>query len=161
MRRADGSRAFTLVEALLSVFLISLMASFTFIAWDKIARRFTDPRSDLVVSRDVSDAVEWLQGVISRSLWTGSEFSLLVPRNEAEAGNRISVVWSGSQKREDWRSDRVAFKSAASGDVNNSSYHLYSPVFQTFTPAVTIRVHYADGKKDGAEQTERCNMPLN
>jgi hypothetical protein len=127
------------------------MASLTFIAWDKTARRFTDPRSDLVVSRDVSDAVEWLQGVISRSLWTGSGFSLSVPRSGAEAENKIQVVWNGSHKREEWRSERVAFKSAAGGDVNNSPFHIYSPAFQTFTPAVTIRVHHSGGKKDDAD----------
>jgi hypothetical protein len=107
-----------------------------------LVKRYTDPRSELIVASEVNDAASWLKNVITRALWTGSDFKLTVAYAKAEP--RLSVTWESTGLREEWRAPRIAFKSLET----DNALHSYSSRFQTISPALSIRVYHGDNKAD-------------
>jgi hypothetical protein len=140
------ARAFTLAELLVSAaVMISLWGVTCLSGWGYV-RRFTDPRSDAVMSREAQGAAEWLQSVISRALWKGEDFDLNTPISDP--GPCITVRWSGSPKTEEWRSGIALFKHEFTTYESNI-YH-YSANFQTITPSLSLHLYYADGRHEYA-----------
>jgi prepilin-type N-terminal cleavage/methylation domain-containing protein len=142
MKSNDSKRAFSLVELLVAVVIFLLILSSTYVSGISMIERFTDPRSDLIVSSEVDEAMAWLQSVITRALWTGSDFSLVF--SNPEDVTLLKVRWETSRKLEEWSAGHIAFKSV---DADNKEY-FYSAKFQTLTPAISLRAYYGDTKKD-------------
>jgi len=131
-----------MVEILVVVPILLLVLVSTYSPGISLVERYTDPRSELVVTSEVNDAASWLKNVITRALWTGSDFKLTVVYVKAEP--RLSVTWESTGLREEWRAPHIAFKSL---EVDNAVY-FYSARFQTISPALSIRVYHGDNKKD-------------
>ena len=135
-------RAFSLIELLVSVSILFVVFGMTYSFGWPVLRSLLDPRSELVVAGEVNDAVAWLQSAIMRSLGTGNDFTLTVEIEEPE--DFLEIRWKTSGMFEKWSSNRITFRSL-NADSRNSAY---TSGFQKLTPAVTIQVHYGDGKKD-------------
>ena len=134
-------RAFSLMELIVSISILLIIIGMTFLGWPALMRLF-DTRSDLVVAGEVNDTVAWLQSAIMRSLGTGNDFTLTVENQEPR--DFLEIKWKTSGKQEKWSSNRITFRSL-NYDNRNSTY---TSGFQKLTPAITIQVHYGDGKKD-------------
>jgi len=134
-------RAFSLMELIVSISILLIIIGMTFLGWPALMRLF-DTRSDLVVAGEVNDTVAWLQSAIMRSLGTGNDFTLTVENQEPR--DFLEIKWKTSGQQEKWSSNRITFRSL-NYDNRNSTY---TSGFQKLTPAITIQVHYGDGKKD-------------
>ena len=135
-------RAFSLVELLISVSILSVIMCMTCNLGWPVLRNLTDPRSDMVIAGEVNDTVAWLQSAIMRSLGTGNDFTLTVETQDPT--DFLAIKWKTSGKLEKWSSDRIAFKSLNYGNKNST----YTSNFQKLSPAITIDVYYDDGKRD-------------
>jgi hypothetical protein len=145
MKCKGKTRAFSLIEIAVVVPILLLVLALTYSPSISILKRYTDSRSDLLVSSEVNDAAEWLRIAIIRSLWTGADFTLTVSYENAV--NWLRVTWEGSGEKDEWKADRIAFRSLAVDNLN----HFYSSRFQTLSPALSIRIYYGDNKKDRAD----------
>ena len=142
MSRPNKRQAYTLIELLVSISILSaIIGMASNLGWPAL-KRLMDPRSDVVVSGEVNDTVAWLQNVIMRSLVTGNDFTLTVENQEAK--DFLTIKWKTSGKLEKWSSKRIAFRSL-NYDAKNSTY---TSDFQKLSPALTIDVYYGDNKKD-------------
>ena len=142
MPRHNKKRALSLIELLVSVSILLVITGMTFNFGLPFLRRLIDPRSEVLVAGEVTDAAAWLQSAVMRSLGTGNDFTLTVENREPQ--DFLAIKWKTSGKLEKWSSDRITFRSL-NYDIRNSTY---TSGFQKLTPAVTIQVHYGDGKKD-------------
>ena len=142
MPRPGKKRAYTLIELLVSAFILLVMVGVVFnFGWPALTR-FTDPRSDIMVEGEVNDAAAWLQSAIIRSIGTGNDFTLTIENQEPT--DFMAIRWRTSGALERWSSNRITFRSL-NYDSRNSTY---TSGFQKLTPAVTIAVHFSDGKKE-------------
>ena len=142
MRYPNKKRAFTLIELVIALFIMSVVfaMSYSFV-WPTL-KKLTDPRYELVVAGEVNDTAVWLQSAIMRSLGTGNDFTLTVENQEPK--DFLEIKWKASGKSEKWSSNRITFRSL-NYDSKNCTY---TSGFQKLTPAITIQVHYGDGKKE-------------
>ena len=142
MSRPNKGRAYTLIELLVSISILSVIIGMAFnFGWPAL-RKMIDPRWDIMVGGEVNDTVAWLQSAIMRSLGTGNDFTLTVENQEPK--DFLAIKWKTSGKLEKWSSDRIAFRSL-NYDAKNSTY---TSGFQKLSPALTIDVYYGDNKKD-------------
>ena len=138
----NKKRAYTLIELLVATAILFVIIGMTYNLGLPALRRLIDPRSDIMVAGEVNDTVAWLQSAIIRSLGTANDFTLTVENQEPK--DFLAIKWKTSGKLEKWSSNRIAFRSL-NYDSKNSTY---TSGFQKLSPALTIQVHYGDGKKD-------------
>jgi prepilin-type N-terminal cleavage/methylation domain-containing protein len=141
MRRAKN-RSFTLIEVIVSLSIMAILLSCTFVPETRIMRRFSDSRSDFSVSGEVDKTVDWIESIIRKALELHSDFKIMAANSGASQW--IKVTWEMTGEEERWESERIAFRIDQIGS-NTSSY---SHRFQTLTPAMTLEVYYGDEKSE-------------
>ena len=142
MPRPDKNRSFTLTELLVSIAILFVVIGMTYNFGLPALMRLVDPRSEMVIAGEVNDTVAWLQSAIMRSLGTGNDFTLTVENQDPK--DFLVIKWKTSGQLEKWSSNRIAFRSLNYNSRNST----YTSGFQKLSPAVTIQVHYGDGRKD-------------
>ncbi|MDR1579733.1 MAG: type II secretion system GspH family protein [Synergistaceae bacterium] len=142
MEPACKKHAFSLVELMTVIALFAFVLSTTFVTGTSMIKRYSDKKSDFRVEGEVENAAAWLRSVITRALWSKSDFTLMVSANKAESW--MIVKWKTTGEQEFWNAENVTFKTAgnATGVFSN-----YSHRYQTLTPAISIIVYYEDDRK--------------
>jgi Tfp pilus assembly protein FimT len=139
MKRTGKKDAFSLVELMVILATLALVLSTTFSAGVSLISRYSDKNSAYRVASETEEAAVWLRSVITRALWTKSDFTLMVSSDGAESW--IIAKWKTTGEWEYWNAENIAFKTAgnATGMFSN-----YSFKYQTLTPAISIVVYYKD-----------------
>ncbi|MCR4819406.1 MAG: prepilin-type N-terminal cleavage/methylation domain-containing protein [Fretibacterium sp.] len=124
-------RAFTLLELLVVLAVLGVLGMAGGLGVSALARQ--------TARREAERAMHWLYGVLLRADRTGRKFSLRV-----QEGKALIVDWEDSSERlEATRGCSFERRDSISGI--EEAFVTYSPVWGTFTPALTVQVRGAGG----------------
>ena len=130
-KRGRGGRAFTLVELMITLALLGLLGTAVGLGVGALTRQ--------TARREAELAMHWLYGVLLRADRMGRQFSLRV-----QGGTALVVDWgTGGERLE--ASGGCSFSRLGNATGRAGDPIVYSPVWGTFTPALTLQVRGPGG----------------
>ena len=131
MVRGRARRAFTLVELLVVLAVLGALGTMGGLGLNTLARQ--------TARREADRAMHWLYSVLLRADRMRKPFSLRV-----EGKTALAVEWRGMTERLE-ASGGCSFKRIGSVSGEAGTVVFYSPVWGTFTPALTVQVQGPGG----------------
>ena len=130
-RDRGARRAFTLVELLVVLAVLVVLGMVGGLGVSALARQ--------TARREAERAMHWLYGVLLRADRTGRKFSLRVQER-----NALVVDWQDASERLE-AGRGCSFERRGSASDIAETYVTYSPVWGTFTSALTVKVRGPGG----------------